>query len=177
LALARTLEIIEATSSRLKFIEILANYFRSVIVLSPGDLLFSVYLCLNKLAPSYEGTGFEMTKLAGKQNVIVISFTSCLPLGIELGVAETNVMKAIAQATGRALDKIKADAGQLGDLGLVAESSRSNQKTLFQPQPLMVAGVFHKLKEIASMSGQSVSSIDEVFLRSLIFYSLRVLRN
>jgi DNA ligase-1 len=56
LALARTLEAIEGVSARLKIIEILANYFRSVIVLSPDDLLPSVYLCLNKLAPAYEGT-------------------------------------------------------------------------------------------------------------------------
>lgn len=59
LALARTLEVIEATSSRLKFIEILSNYFRSVILLSPDDLLLSVYLCLNKLAPAYEGSIFR----------------------------------------------------------------------------------------------------------------------
>lgn len=78
-------------------------------------------------------------------------------IGVELGVAETNVMKAIAQATGRALDRIKADAATLGDLGLVAENSRSSQKTLFQPQPLTVPGVFGKLKEIAAMTGQAVS--------------------
>lgn len=36
-------------------IEILANYLRSVIVLSPDDLLCSVYLCLNQLAPAYVG--------------------------------------------------------------------------------------------------------------------------
>jgi hypothetical protein len=56
LALAMTLEKIEGISGRLKIIEILANYFRSVIVLSPEDLLPSVYMCLNKLAPAYEGT-------------------------------------------------------------------------------------------------------------------------
>lgn len=55
MALAKTLESIEATSSRLKNMEILANYFRSVILLSPEDFLLSVYLCLNKLAPAYEG--------------------------------------------------------------------------------------------------------------------------
>jgi DNA ligase-1 len=55
LALAKTLEKIEETKGRLKIIEILANYFRSVILLSPADLLLSVYLCLNKLAPAYEG--------------------------------------------------------------------------------------------------------------------------
>jgi len=55
LALAVTLEKIEGVSGRLKIIEILANYFRSVIILSPEDLLPSVYLCLNKLGPAYEG--------------------------------------------------------------------------------------------------------------------------
>jgi len=50
-----TLEKIEGVSGRLKIIEILANYFRSVIILSPEDLLPSVYLCLNKLGPAYEG--------------------------------------------------------------------------------------------------------------------------
>jgi DNA ligase-1 len=82
---------------------------------------------------------------------------------VELGVAETNVMKAIAQATGRSLDRIKFDATELGDLGLVAESSRSSQKTLFQPQPLTVGGVFLKLKEIASMSGHSVRMNHKLF--------------
>lgn len=55
LALAKTLQKIEEISARLKIVEILSNYFRSVIVLSPDDLLPSVYLCLNKLAPAYEG--------------------------------------------------------------------------------------------------------------------------
>lgn len=54
--------------------EILSNFLRSVIALSPADLLPCVYLCLNKLAPAYEG--------------------------LELGIGETILMKAIAQATG-----------------------------------------------------------------------------
>ena len=59
---------------RLKMIEILSNFFRSVTVLTPDDLRFCVYLCLNQLAPAYEG--------------------------IELGLGDTVLMKAIAQATG-----------------------------------------------------------------------------
>lgn len=54
-ALARTFAEIENVSARLKMIEILSNYLRSVIVLTPEDLLPSIYLCLNKLAPAYEG--------------------------------------------------------------------------------------------------------------------------
>ncbi|KAG7188055.1 hypothetical protein KM043_013221 [Ampulex compressa] len=129
IALTRTLEIIETTSARLKIVEILSNYFRSVIVLSPDDLLPSIYMCLNQLAPAYEG--------------------------IELGVADTNLMKAIAQCTGRTLAQIKADVQEVGDLGLVAEGSRSNQRTMFQPAPLTVRNVYSKLKEIALMTGHS----------------------
>ncbi|KAI5719627.1 hypothetical protein M8J76_012712 [Diaphorina citri] len=138
LALCRTLQEIEAISARLKIIEILANYFRSVIVLSPQDLLPSVYLCLNKLAPAYEA--------------------------VELGVAEGNLMKAISQCTGRTLAQLKADANSVGDLGLVAERSRSNQRVMFQPAPLTVATVFDKLKDIASMTGQASVSrkIDKI---------------
>jgi len=59
---------------RLKSIEILSNLFRSVIVLSPDNLLHCIYLCLNRLAPAYEA--------------------------IELGIGESILLKAIAQATG-----------------------------------------------------------------------------
>uniref|UniRef100_A0A3P8TMA8 DNA ligase n=1 Tax=Amphiprion percula TaxID=161767 RepID=A0A3P8TMA8_AMPPE len=129
LAVARTFEKIEEDSGRLRNIETLSNLLRSVLLLSPDDLLCCVYLCLNQLGPAY--------------------------LGMELGVGETVLMKAVAQATGRQLDKIKAEAQEKGDLGLVAESSRSNQRMMFQPASLTVGGVFRKLKEIASMSGNS----------------------
>ena len=59
---------------RLKIIEILSNFFRSVIALSPEELLSAVYLSLNQLAPAY--------------------------VGLELGIGESLLMKAIAQATG-----------------------------------------------------------------------------
>ncbi|XP_040569971.1 DNA ligase 1 isoform X2 [Lepeophtheirus salmonis] len=132
MALSKTFEAIEATSGRLKTIEILANYLRSLLVLSPDDLLMSIYLCLNRLAPAYEG--------------------------VELGVGDGLLIKAIAQTTGRATDKIKAEVERRGDLGLVAESSRGTQRTMFKPQPLTINSVFNKLKEVAMMSGHSSMS-------------------
>ncbi|KAK9980046.1 hypothetical protein ABG768_013444 [Culter alburnus] len=129
LAVARTFEKIEEDSGRLRNIETLSNFLRSVILLSPDDLLCCVYLCLNQLGPAYQG--------------------------LELGVGDTVLMKAVAQATGRQLDKIKAEAQEKGDLGLVAESSRSNQRMMFTPASLTAGGVFNKLKEIANMSGNS----------------------
>jgi DNA ligase-1 len=131
-AFARALEAIEGTSGRLKTIEILANYFRSVMVLTPSDLIPSVYMCLNRLAPEYEG--------------------------IELGIGDMLLMKAIAQTTGRSLQQVRTDANKIGDLGEVAETSRGSQKTMFTPAPLTVPGVFAKLKEVSALTGQASTS-------------------
>ena len=55
-------------------IEILSNLLRSVILLTPDDLVACVRLSLNQLAPAYEG--------------------------VELGIGESLLMKTIVQATG-----------------------------------------------------------------------------
>jgi len=127
LALCNTLLAIEETSGRLRTIEMLSNYFRSVMVQTPEDLLPSIYMILNRLAPAWEGT--------------------------ELGIGDHLLMKAIAQTTGRSTAQVKADVGKLGDLGIVAESSKGSQRTMFQPAPLTVAGVFSRLKDVAAMTG------------------------
>ncbi len=101
-ALSSTLLLIEETSARLEIIRILSNFFRSVRSLSPNDLVYSVYLCVNKVAPEYDG--------------------------IELGIGETIIMKAIADSTGRTVEQIKLDYKSKGDLGLVAEVIQIDRK-------------------------------------------------
>merc|ERR1719319_609842 len=142
LALANTLKAIEDTSGRLKTIEFLSNYFRSVITQTPEDLLPSVYMTLNRLAPAWEG--------------------------LELGIGETLLMKAIANTTGRSVAQIKADAGKCGDLGLVAEASRGGQRTMFQPAILTVRKVFDTLKEVANMTGNSCGGKKVEKIQSLL---------
>lgn len=129
LALAVTLDKIDGISGRLRIIEVLSNFLRSVLILSPDDLVKAVYLCLNKLAPDYEG--------------------------LELGIGESLLVKALAEATGRTAEKVRAEAAAKGDLGLVAESSRSHQRVLFSPPPLTLATVFAKLRSIAEMTGNA----------------------
>jgi DNA ligase-1 len=100
-ALSSTLLLIEETSARLEIIRILSNFFRSVLSLSPNDLVHCVYLCVNKVAPEYDG--------------------------IELGIGETIIMKAIADSTGRTVEQLKLDYKSKGDLGLVAEVMKRKQ--------------------------------------------------
>lgn len=59
--------------------------------------------------------------------------------------------------------QVKADVKNTGDLGLVAEKSKSNQKTMFKPARLTVKSVFDKLKDISEMTGHAVILIEVYF--------------
>jgi DNA ligase-1 len=126
-ALCTTFSLIEMTSKRLIIIEYCSAFLRQVLRLTPDDLLPTVSLMINKLAADYAG--------------------------IELGIGESLIMKAIGEATGRSLAIIKSDQRDIGDLGLVAAKSRSNQPTMFRPKALTIRGVFASLKGIAVIEG------------------------
>ena len=51
---------------RLRIIELLSNFFRSVICLSPEELTKCIYLSLNTLAPAYEGVELGIGKFTLK---------------------------------------------------------------------------------------------------------------
>lgn len=103
-AVANVFSAIESTTKRLLITAVLTNFLRSIIAISPEDLLPVVYLCSNGIAPAFES--------------------------VELGVGDSILVKALAEATGRQPKDIKSDMDEKGDLGLVAEASRSKQKTL-----------------------------------------------
>lgn len=73
--------------------------------------------------------------------------------GIELGIGESSIMKAIGETTGRTPQIIKNEQKEIGDLGLVAVKSRAKQPTMFKPKPLTVRGVHAGLMGIATTSG------------------------
>ncbi|KAJ7630920.1 ATP-dependent DNA ligase [Roridomyces roridus] len=132
-ALAKTFALIEATTKRLEKTALLTSFLYLVIQRSAdGDsnsLLQTVYLCINRLSPDY--------------------------VGVELGIGESLLIKAIGESTGRSIATIKADLKKEGDLGLVAMNSKNSQKTLFKPKPLTLSFVFSNLREIALTSGHS----------------------
>ncbi|KAG6882338.1 hypothetical protein C0992_012026, partial [Termitomyces sp. T32_za158] len=93
-ALTKTFSHIESTTKRLEKNAFLTSFLLLVIQRSAkGDynsLLQAVYLCINRLSPDY--------------------------VGIELGIGESLLVKAIAESTGRSIAVIKADLQREGDL-------------------------------------------------------------
>jgi DNA ligase-1 len=126
-ALCTTFSLIEMTTKRLQILAHCSLFLRQVLRLTPRDFLPTVQLMINKLAADY--------------------------VGIELGIGESLIMKAIGESTGRSLAVIKADQHEIGDLGLVAAKSRSNQPTMFKPKALTVRGVHEGLLGIAKVQG------------------------
>lgn len=53
--LADTFEAIASTTKRLEIIHLLTNSFRAILASNPPDLLPTVYLCTNRVAPAHEG--------------------------------------------------------------------------------------------------------------------------
>ncbi|RPD82518.1 ATP-dependent DNA ligase [Lentinus tigrinus ALCF2SS1-7] len=132
-ALAKVFSLIEATTKRIEKTSLLTSFLLLVIrrraKADTQSLLQAVYLCINRLCPDY--------------------------VGIELGIGESLLIKAISESTGRSMAIVKADLKKEGDLGLVAMNSKNSQKTLFKPKPLTLPVVFKNLKEIALSSGHS----------------------
>jgi DNA ligase-1 len=137
-ALCTTFSLIEMTSKRLIIQSHCSLFLRQVLRLTPDDLLPTVMLMINKLAADYAG--------------------------IELGIGESLIKKAIGESTGRSLAVITQDQKEIGDLGLVAVKSRANQPTMFKPKPLTIRGVLRGLIEVATTSGHGAqgAKVDKI---------------
>ena len=75
--------------------EIMANVFRSVILLSPSELADLFYFFCVKLAPDYEG--------------------------LETGIGHELLLKSVAKACGKSPKQIRDQFQKEGDLGLVIQ--------------------------------------------------------
>jgi DNA ligase-1 len=132
--IAETFDRIEAESSRLKITAIVSEFFLEILQQStPETLVKIVYLFINRLGPDYEPD-------------------------LELGLGETLLIKAISECYGRSSAKVRADYKELGDLGMVAQKSRSGQRTMFPTPPLEVDFVFDSLRKIAKSTGKDSQS-------------------
>ncbi|KAH9617783.1 hypothetical protein KSS87_018281 [Heliosperma pusillum] len=142
LFLAKAFDLIKGESGRIVITDITCNLLRTVIAKTPEDLLCVVYLLANKIAPAHQG--------------------------IELGIGDVTLIKALAQTCGATEAVIKKSYKELGDLGDVAKEIRSKQSMMRQPLPLTIAKVFSTFHLIAQASGKDSQDKKKNYIKSLL---------
>ncbi|KAK3001743.1 hypothetical protein RJ639_020275, partial [Escallonia herrerae] len=95
--LARTFNLLEDEKGKIKATSMLCNMFRSLLTLSPEDVLPAVYLCTNKIGPDHEN--------------------------MELNIGGSIVAAALEEACGTSRSKVRDLYNSLGDLEFVSEQT------------------------------------------------------
>uniref|UniRef100_A0A803M488 ATP-dependent DNA ligase family profile domain-containing protein n=1 Tax=Chenopodium quinoa TaxID=63459 RepID=A0A803M488_CHEQI len=127
LHLARTFDIVEGEKGKIKATSMLSNMFRSLLALSPEDVLPAIYLCTDKIAAEHEN--------------------------MELNIGGSLVASALEEACGTNRAKIRERYNNLGDLGDVAQECRQSQSLLLPPSPLLIREVYSILRKISVQTG------------------------
>lgn len=121
---------ISATSARLECVKYLTLLLLTVVSRCPEDLISVLYLAMNKLAPAHEG--------------------------IELGVGDSLLIRAVAEACGMTEGRVKELYKRSGDLAEVAQQNKQRQMPLLRPRSLLAKEVYQTFYNIAKMKGSSV---------------------
>src|SRR4030066_398011 len=122
--LAKYLERLEKTSSRIEITKILAELFKKS---DSNEIDKIVYLLLGSLAPSYKNIVFN--------------------------IAERMMLKAIAKAYQKDIENVRDLYKKMGDLGNIAEElSKSKGKSKFEE--FSVGVIYQKLMAVAQDEGE-----------------------
>ncbi|CAH8257254.1 unnamed protein product [Arabidopsis lyrata] len=125
--LVRTFASVESEKGKIKAMSMLCNMFRSLLALSPEDVLPAVYLCTNKISADHEN--------------------------IDLNIGGSLISSALEEACGISRPTVRDMYNSTGDLGDVAQLCRQTQKLLVPPPPLLIRDVFSTLRKISVQSG------------------------
>ena len=136
--LAEVFGRLEKISSSLATIDVLADFLPKI---SPAEIKISAYLLRGEMSPSYKG--------------------------LETGLADKMVIKAIAKSESVKIDKVESMFKKIGDWGSVIEELRKGKKS----GSLLIEEVFEKLIELAKTSGlgsqeKKIGILVELFSKS-----------
>lgn len=135
-------DLIANETGRIAITDIVCNLLRTVMHTTPEDLVPVVYLAANRIAPAHEG--------------------------LELGIGDASIIKALAEACGRTEAHVKKQYKELGDLGLVAKASRSSQSMMRKPDSLTVTKVFSTFRQLAKESGKDSQEKKKNHIKALL---------
>ncbi len=130
----------EGTSKRLELTEILVKLLEEI----PEDVISkAIYLIQGKLRPNFEG--------------------------VELGIAEKLVMRAMSKSAGIPLKKIEDDYNKGGDLGQTAENILQQKiQTTFASEIITLEKVYETLFKISNLEGKGSQEMKMKYVSSML---------
>ncbi|GAA5976630.1 hypothetical protein JCM10908_005575 [Rhodotorula pacifica] len=137
------LVLISSTKSRLYIQLVLTNLLRTVIEHDPASLVSVIYLCSNRIGPSYEPQ-------------------------TELGIGWQVLSKSIKETSGATPQKLKQLANKYGDPGDIAFDASKSVRLLVQPAPLLCHSVYATLLQIARLKGTGVLNQKTSLVKKLL---------
>ena len=134
------LQKMEVTSKRLELTDILVKLIQEI----PDEVISkTIYLIQGKLRPNFEG--------------------------VELGIAEKLVMKAMSKSSGIPLKSIEQDYNKGGDLGQTAENILQQKiQTTFTSETITLEKVYDTLFKIAKLEGKGSQEMKMRYVSSML---------
>ena len=138
--LSESLEMMEQTSKPLELTNILVELLKKI----PNDIIpIVIYLIQGKLKPNFEG--------------------------VELGIAEKLVIRAISKSAGITTKKIEDEYNDGGDLGLTASNIlKKKTQTTFSAETITLERVYETLLKISSLEGKGSQDMKMKYISSLL---------
>ena len=134
------LQKMEETSKRLELTDILVKLIKEI---TDDVISKTIYLIQGKLRPNFEG--------------------------VELGIAEKLVMRAMSKSSGIPLKNIEQDYNKGGDLGQTAENIlREKIQTTFTSETITLEKVYETLFKIAKLEGKGSQEMKMRYVSSML---------
>lgn len=141
--LTRCFVLVNSTQSRIKIVDTLVNFLRTIIEGDPESLLPAVWLATNAISPPY--------------------------ISLELGLGGSAVSKALKKTCMLDNSGLKALYDKYGDAGDVAFEAKKRQTyTLRKPKPLSIKGVFESLVKVANSKGTGSQEFKQRIVERLL---------
>ena len=141
--LSHAFVLINSTQSRIKIVDTLTNFLRTLIESDPASLLSAVWLTTNAISPPY--------------------------IDLELGLGGSSISKALQKVCGLKPAGLKTLYDKHGDAGDVAFEAKKKQSfTLRRPKPLSINGVYQGLVKIANSRGHGSQEFKQRIVERLL---------
>ena len=141
--LTRCFVLVNSTQSRIKIVDTLVNFLRTIIEGDPESLLPAVWLATNAISPPY--------------------------ISLELGLGGSAISKALKNICGLDGAALKTLYDKHGDAGDVAFEAKKRQSfTLRKPKTLSIKGVFQSLVKVASSKGNGSQEFKQRIVERLL---------